>query len=42
MSAGYTVVRFTHAHVTQQPAWVVETVSGLLAAARATMSDPCR
>jgi hypothetical protein len=42
MSAGYAVVRFTHAHVTQQPAWVVDTVRGLLAAARATMSDPCR
>jgi hypothetical protein len=42
MGAGYTVVRFTYAHVTEQPAWVAAAVSGLLAATRATMSDPCR
>lgn len=46
--AGFTAVRFTYAHVTSRPTWVVETVRDLLARAdrapspaRATMSDPC-
>lgn len=48
MTAGYAVVRFTHAHVVDRPGWVAETVRVLLARAdrapspsRATMSDSC-
>jgi very-short-patch-repair endonuclease len=43
MAAGWVVLRFTHADVTERLAWVAATVRELLASPRhATMSDPCR